>query len=198
MAQVDWMWLFVDTPSSAADTSLAFWQAVTATTPTPWRGDRDEFTTLRPDGEDAWFRFQRIDGPGGVHLNLDVADPATTIEEARARGATVLATRGTYNVMASPGGFVFCLTTTDRPRHVGTRRGVTSRADQVCLDIPATRYDEEVVFWAGLTGWHLGSSVVRPEFHWIETPPSQPVRMLLQRLDEATEDRVTAHLDLAV
>jgi len=73
--------------------------------------------------------------------------------------------------------------------------GHASLVDQICLDIPADRYDEECVFWAELTGWeqHTGS---RPEFRYLDRPAQIPLRLLLQRLDEPA-GQVRAHLDLA-
>lgn len=73
--------------------------------------------------------------------------------------------------------------------------GHRSIVDQVCLDIPAERYDAECDFWAELTGWPVVASR-SPEFQWLDVPDDQPLRVLLQRL-EAPDGPVRAHLDLA-
>ena len=59
---------------------------------------------------------------------------------------------------------------------------VTSLVDQVCIDIPPARYDEECAFWAEATGWELRAGS-RPEFRFLVRPEAMPLRILLQRLD---------------
>lgn len=210
MAHVDWTWLFVDAPAGRGDRSLAFWSAVTGTTPSTPRGDRDQFVTLRPPSGPAWLKHQRTrDGAGGVHVDLDVVDPTAVADRAVAMGATVTATvdvdpdSGTPGlvVLRSPGGFPLCLVRSAGDRgpvdRAGDRAGAARLADQVCLDIPPGLVDGEVAFWAALTGWESGSSVVREEFHWLETPLGHPVRVLLQRLDDPGDGVVRGHLDIA-
>jgi hypothetical protein len=66
--------------------------------------------------------------------------------------------------------------------------------DQVCIDIPRDRYDEECEFWAGLTGWELSER--HGEFRRLRRPAGQPLNILLQRLDDPGGP-VRAHLDLS-
>jgi hypothetical protein len=76
------------------------------------------------------------------------------------------------------------------PWHTGT-----SIADQVCIDIPASRLDSETAFWMQLTGWpHTPGRF--SEFTNLERPAGQPLRILLQRL-ESDDGPVRAHLDLS-
>jgi Glyoxalase-like domain len=72
-----------------------------------------------------------------------------------------------------------------------------SRADQLCLDIPASDFDRERSFWAALTGISPATGS-RPEFTVLPRPEGIPVRLLLQRRsDAAPGDRVTGHVDFA-
>jgi hypothetical protein len=98
--------------------------------------------------------------------------------------------------MASPAGLTFCFVT-----HPASRRPAPARwgdglslVDQVCLDVAPAAYDVECAFWEALTGFE-GSSARLPEFRRAVGPAAQPLRFLLQRLDD--EGSVGAHLDLA-
>ena len=165
----------------------------------PWRGPREEFTTLLPAGGDPWLKVQRVGGAGGVHLDLDVDVPLPeAAEEAVSLGAEVRADLGDVVVCASPGGFVFCLCPAGREGDpsVQVREGRSSLLDQVCLDIPSDRYDAETAFWSALTGWGLDPGEVRDEFSRLSVPPDLPLRVLLQRLDEP-DGPVRAHPDLS-
>ena len=73
--------------------------------------------------------------------------------------------------------------------------GTRSQVDQVCLDVPPTAYDVEVAFWQGLTGWDL-TEVNEREFERLQPPDEQPLRWLVQRLDD-DGGPVRAHLDLS-
>ncbi|MFZ2013579.1 MAG: VOC family protein [Nocardioides sp.] len=74
--------------------------------------------------------------------------------------------------------------------------GHRSRVDQVCLDIPQDRYEEECAFWSELTGWPVDDSKAYAEFRRLRIPDGTLMKVLLQRLDEPTGP-VRAHLDLA-
>ena len=69
-----------------------------------------------------------------------------------------------------------------------------SVADQVCLDIPPSRFDAEFAFWAAVTGWRQRPPRPDDEFARLTPGDDQPLQLLLQRLD-AEEDTVRAHLD---
>jgi hypothetical protein len=201
---VRWVWAFLDLPEEGFDEAVEFWRAVTRTTLSPWRGDRDQFATLVPTQGDAWVKVQRVGGAGGVHVDLDVDVPLPEARDhATSLGADVLSEvlddDGLLEVVVcrSPGGFVFCLTSwsPSEVTHGQVRAGQPSLLDQVCLDIPSDRYAAEVEFWSGLTGWRV-QQVDSPEFERLEWPPGLPLRFLLQRLDEASGP-VRAHVDLA-
>lgn len=101
--------------------------------------------------------------------------------------------------MASPGGLTFCFVTHPAavpPAPGAWPQGLRSAVDQVCLDIPASRYDAECVFWQQLTQWELRDSPGHAEFRRLVRPPEEPLHLLLQRLGDDT-DPVRAHLDLA-
>ncbi len=193
-----WISAFLDLPTTSFDPAVRFWAGVTGYRVSAPRGRHGEFVTLVPPDGDDFLRAQRVqDGPGGLHLDLHVADPHASAEGARHLGATVVADHG-YVVMRSPGGFPFCFVThaaATRPAPALREDGTSSLVDQVCLDMPGAAYDEECAFWEAVTGQqHV--NVDSPEFSRLVRRDGQPLQFLLQRLEE-TSGPVRAHLDLA-
>ncbi|ONH23249.1 VOC family protein [Pseudofrankia asymbiotica] len=175
-----WLTAFLDFPAEQFEREVAFWRAVTATTLSPSRGPTGEFATLVPADGDAFLRVQRLgDGPARVHLDVHRVGRE-------------------FEIRQSPGGFVFCEVgegESVRPKPVAWAGGHTSLVDQICLDIPAGRFDEECAFWAEETGWEVRATS-RPELRFLVRPAGIPLRILLQRLDEQ-DGPMRAHLDLA-
>jgi hypothetical protein len=162
------------------------------------RGERSEFATLLPDHGDSPLKVQAVGGPAGCHLDVHVADLADGLAAARALGAEVRSEEDGYTVMASPGGFAFCLVphpargVLPRP---GAWPGGRSAVEQLCFDIPSAAYDREADFWTAFTGFRRERG--QPdEFEDLLRPAWSPLRFLLQRLDDDAP-RATAHLDLA-
>jgi hypothetical protein len=196
MIDVRWVWLFLDTPRADARRSWAFWSQVTGWPLSATRGDDDEFATLVPPRGDPWVKVQAVaDGPGGIHLDLDVDDVAAAAVEAERLGATRIGAIGhEVVILRSPGGLTFCLT----PWHGDAeqvRDGADELVDQVCLDCPDDVHDTEVGFWGSLTGWPW-VDVDEPELSRLSRPDGIPLRLLFQRLGEPTGP-VRAHADLA-
>ena len=193
-----WISAFLDLPAASFAPATRFWGEVTGYRLSEPRGEHREFGTLVPQTGDDFLRVQRVqDGPGGLHLDLHVADPRASAEAAKHLGAGEVADRG-YVVMRSPGGFPFCFVTEVagvRPEPLVHDDGTASMVDQVCLDMPVAAYDEECAFWAAVTG-HEHVDVASPEFSRLVRPEGQPLQFLLQRLDEPN-GRVRGHLDLA-
>lgn len=176
---VRWLTAFLDFPAPVYDAGVAFWRAVTGFGLSAARGSAGEFATLLPPEGDAHLRVQRV-GSGEPRVHLDVHRVGQPFE-----------------VHRSPGGLAFCLVGEPGERRTAPADWGThaSAVDQVCLDIPSSRYDAECAFWADLTGWPVGE-VDRPEFRRLADPPGASMRVLLQRLDES-DGPVRAHLDLA-
>jgi hypothetical protein len=204
MTTVSWVTAFLDLPPDVHEAGTHFWSAVTGYAVSPPRGDHAEFTTLLPPVGDPFLKIQRTGAAGpsrpGLHLDLQVTSVAASADRAEGLGATV-AHRSEHGfvVLHSPGGFVFCFVHQDLSRRPWPTRWPQqheSVVDQVCLDIPAAGYDTECLFWSELTGWPVRRSVSRPEFRHLVRPDGIPIRLLLQRLGEATGP-VTGHLDLA-
>lgn len=196
--KVVWAWVFLDLPEEGFGEQLDFWQQVTRTSLSPWRGELEQFTTLLPADGDPWVKVQRVGDAGGVHIDLEVDDVTGASERALSLGAAVLADLGTLVVCRSPGGLAFCLVQAgpDGPARQ-VRGGQPSLLDQVCLDIPADRYAAELTFWTRLTGW----TRPRPEPDGsgllpLTRPGGIPLRLLTQRLGDA-DGPVAAHIDLA-
>jgi hypothetical protein len=199
-----WASAFLDFPASSFTRGVVFWREVTGFGLSPSRGLHQEFATLVPPTGDDYLRVQRVqDGPGGIHVDLHVADPRASADQAIALGATRVAAPDMENhghaVLRSPGGLTFCLVTqpaSRRPPPASWSNGDRSQVDQVCLDIPSSGYAEECGFWSALTGWELMASPARPEFSALVRPAGIALRFLLQRLEEPS-GTVRAHLDLA-
>jgi Glyoxalase-like domain len=191
---VRWLTVFLDFPAGSFGAGVAFWREVTGSTLSPFRGAAEEFATLLPPSGDAYLRVQRTaDGSGGHHLDLHVDPAVASVEQAAERavalGARVRHRSGGLVISASPGGFTFCLV---RWHGEGTVPGPVrldgagaSRADELCLDIPARTFERERSFWTALTGWE-GHDGARS---------AQPVRLELRRA--GPDDRVTGHLAFA-
>lgn len=199
-----WVSAFLDlAPGGTEDgmeRGLSFWSAVTGYAVSARRGETDQFATLVPPDGDDYLRVQRLDeGAARVHLDLHVADPQVAAIAAVDAGAHVLVRHEAgYVVLRSPGGLVFCFVSHParrRPAAATWPDGTRSAVDQVCLDIPPSAYDVEVGFWQTVTGWDR-SDLAEPEFERLEPPDEQPLRWLVQRLDDG-DGAVSAHLDLS-
>lgn len=198
MSGLGWVTAFLDTAEERADAAEVFWSRVTGHVVSPRRGRREEFATLLPRDGDAYLRVQRVvqSPPGGLHLDLHADDVEAFALRAEGLGATASYLEAGYVVCGSPGGMTFCVVGHPgerRPAPASWRSG-RSQVDQVCLDVPPSSWSTEVDFWAALTGW--AAQPQQREFRRLQVPDAQPLRVLLQRLDEE-QPCVTGHLDLA-
>ena len=186
-----WIQVFLDVPAADLEPAVAFWSAVTGGTPSERRGEDGQFLTLLPAAGSAYVKVQAVDGPAGVHLDLDSTDRDAAVARAAGLGATHAWTYHDVEVVRSPGGFTFCHTLVDGDPSL-VRDGSTI-LDQVCLDIPAAHWHAEVAFWAALTGREPQVGAL-PQF--VRLVEDGRLRLLLQRLDEP-DGPVRAHPDLA-
>ncbi|NDL60603.1 VOC family protein [Phytoactinopolyspora mesophila] len=199
---VHWLVAFIDRPEASFAAATDFWLEVTGSTLSSFRGEHKEFATILPPEGDAYLRVQRVtDGPGGSHLDLLVDDMTAMAAHAQRLGARPVRELADVIVMHSPAGFAFCLAShnaeSSRPGPVSLGAGPHTIVDQLCIDVPRTRFESECAFWTELTGWPLRPGS-RPEFSYLERPPAMPLRLLLQRTDIAAPGaRALAHLDLA-
>jgi hypothetical protein len=193
-----WMTVFLDFRADAFEQGVAFWREVTGCGLSSFRGPTKDFATLLPSSGDAYLRVQRLlSGGGGCHLDLHTA--AGSLEEEADR-AVALGARvrhreaGELIIADSPGGFTFCFVRWDGERFVPPDG--SSRVDTLCLDVPPTRFDAECAFWSALTGGDARPAPVAG-FTSLKGPAGMPVRLLLQRLDDAAPgQRVRAHVDV--
>ncbi|HLT61456.1 MAG TPA: VOC family protein [Microlunatus sp.] len=195
---ISWLTAFLDCPGPAFAETVRFWQRATGSGLSAYRGDQGEFATLIPPDGDPYLRTQLIEsGTAGSHLDLHVTDVFRAGLRAQDLGARITREEPGLIVAVSPGGFPFCLVSHHGERIRSLPYGRPgSLVDQLCLDIPEPRYDEEARFWSELTGWrHRPGS--RPEFGYLARPPDQPLRILLQRTGDPAAAPVRAHLDLA-
>jgi Glyoxalase-like domain len=196
---ITWVTAFLDSPPETAEVSERFWLDVTGYRLSPRRGDRDEHATLLPPDGDAYLKVQRVGQsvPGGLHLDLHTADVRGLAARVEELGGSASHHVLGYVICGSPGGLTFCLV-----GHPGRQRpsprpwpGGRSLVDQVCLDVPPSRWASERAFWGELTGWSW-TDAGSAEFERLVRPADVPLAFLLQRLDDE-QPSVTAHLDLA-
>ena len=200
---VTWLTAVLVTPRTArGEASVAFWQQVTGWRLSPRRGAARELATLVTDEADAVLRVQDVTGEAaGVHLDVHVDDLGSTTDAAVALGGRIVEALSALTVVHSPGGMPFCLTPGGsegaRPAPVRGASGRLSLVDQVCLDVPAERIDDELTFWSGVTGWPRRAGRL-PAFAYLERPQALPLRLLFQQLQSGPAGvRTRAHLDLA-
>ena len=195
---VRWVTAFLDLPASSFDAGVRFWSRITGYELSPPRGAAGEFATLLPPQGDPFLRVQRVgSSQPGCHLDLHVDDLDERREIAVRGGARVVGGEPGLVVLRSPGGLPFCLVEAGaesaRPPAPGPA-GQEALVDQLCLDIPVERFDEEADFFAELTGWERRPGSL-PEFDHLVRPPAMPLRLLLQRIGDTGD--VRAHLDWA-
>jgi hypothetical protein len=198
-AEITWITAFLDTTGDAADAVESFWCQVTGYRLAERRGERGEFATLLPDEGDPHLTVQTVGRPvpGGLHLDLHTGDVDALVARAEQLGASSCAADG-YVVCRSPSGLTFCAVghPAESIAPPASWPDGRSKVDQVSIDVPPSRWEEECRFWADLTGWELvaaGSS----EYRRLRRPAGLAVQLLLQRLDDEPVHGVAAgHLDL--
>jgi hypothetical protein len=196
---ITWFTAFLDLPAARFDEGVRFWSDVTGYQVSPRRGEREEFATLVSDQGDPHLKVQAVEGPPGCHLDVHMTDVASGVDVARDLGAEVRREHDGWTVMASPGGFLFCVVphpTSGVLVPPASWPSGRSSVEQVCIDAPPAAYDREADFWTAFTGFQRERGEPN-EFENLNRPPWSPFRFLLQRLDSDEAGRTTAHLDLA-
>ena len=196
---VPWLHAFVDVPADRVDAARAFWSAVTGWPPgEPWPG-HPEFVSLVPPSGAPYLHVQRIGGPPRVHLDL-LGSLTGDVPRLAELGAQPGAVGDGWRVMTSPAGLPFCVCEEawphERPSAVAWPGGHRARLVQLCVDVPADRYDAELGFWRAATGW-ADQPVSSPEFSRLVHRSQSPLALLVQRLgDDDGGTHARAHLDL--
>lgn len=193
-----WVHLFLDVPRARWQEAVGFWSAATGWATSPSRGEDGQFVTLVPQEGDPWLKMQALDGTEPrIHLDLDAGDREAALERSVSLGASPAWTYEDVPVMRSPGGLLFCHTLTEGPATGFARTDHDRVLDQVCIDIPPSRWEQEIGFWASITGRTLEEART-PDFVRLADPdPHGGLRILLQRLAD-DEGEVRAHPDFAV
>jgi hypothetical protein len=196
---VRWVTAFLDMAPVRAEQTESFWVRVTGYHLSPRRGEHGEFASLLPPDGDPHLKVQTVvqSSPGGLHVDLHTDDVSALATKAEALGANASHLDAGYVVCRSPGGMTFCVV--DHPGFraatPATWPGGRSIVDQVCLDIPPSRWEAECRFWADLTGWELVDENPVDEFRRLRRPEGLAIQFLLQRLDDE-QPLVVGHLDL--
>ncbi|WP_153502725.1 VOC family protein [Cumulibacter manganitolerans] len=191
---IRWYTALIDLPAADLEATTAFWAGATGYARSE-RDDRHLTRLLRPDG-DPYLAIRPSDvAHSRVHIDLHVDDVAAYADRAVALGATRTAGADHAAVMRSPGGLGFRLgpeaaSTVPPP---ATFRGVRSRVNQVCIDVPAALWSSESDFWSGLIERPY-RQLTRATFRLLQDDPRFPLRILLQR--DSRLRQVAAHLDV--
>lgn len=197
--EVRWVTALLDTTRDHAARTEAFWSRVTGYQLAARRGSNDELASLLPPEGDPHLGVQTVEqpSPGGVHVHLHTHDVRALAARGAQLGASVRHLDAGHAVAESPGGMRFCVVDhpASRAARPGTWPGGRSMVDQVCVDIPPSRWEEECRFWAALTGWPLVDQDPDDEFRRLQRPEGLAIQFLLQRLDDE-EPSVVGHLDL--
>ena len=198
---IRWLTAVLDVPAHRFEPDRRFWEGATAMKAAATKPGREDLTTLVPDTGDAYLAMRHASAEhSGCRLVLHVDDPGGVPEQVVGLGGRVERNDHWAMSLRSPAGLHFGITAcgdeSRRPRPAAWPAGQRSLVDQVCIDIPPGRFDIECDFWAQITGSeHRPGN--RPEFRYLPRPPEMPLRLLLQRLDDAPLDAARAHLDLA-
>lgn len=195
-----WLHVFLDVPPDQAAVSSRFWSAALGwPVGEPWP-DHPEFRDFVPSDGDPYLHQQVGNHQPRVHVDLEVADQASTVERLTALGATPAGPPRSWTPLTSPGGFPFCVVTRRehvRPAPLSWPAGRTGLV-QICVDSPTDLHDREVAFWRSALDWRWADGE-HPEFAGkLYPPPGSTVQLLFQRLgpDDAGST-VRAHIDLA-
>lgn len=176
-----WLTAFVDVPADRHGAALAFWCGVTGYDVSAPRGEHGQFVTLLPATDDPQLRVQRIDyGAAGIHLDLHHPEQE-------------------FRVLRSPAGFAYCEVSeplSEPPAPTSWPGGHRSLVDQVCIDVSASRFEEECTFWSERTGCAILEFPTAPEFRALKRPAGQPIRILLQRVEDE-RPLATGHFDIS-
>jgi hypothetical protein len=196
--EIGWLNAVIDLPADRFDEAGRFWSEVTATRFGEIHPDHDEFIHLLPAAGDMHLELQRLNsGPGRVHLDLVVRDIPAWTGRAEAFGARLVAAPG-HSVLETPGGVPFCIVpySTESTKAPVIDPAAPHSADQLCLDVPHDRFDDDVEFWSRLTGWKINPAQL-PEFRSFAQPDHLPIRLLIQQLGSDDTGGPRSHLDIS-
>lgn len=192
-----WLHVVLDVP--ALEPSATFWAAALGwPLGEPWP-DHPELRSFTPPDGDAYIHLQLVDGPAGLHLDLEVDD----VDAERARlgglGATPVRRTAAWSTVRSPGGLDLCLLPArprTRPGAVVGPSGTARRLVQVCLDLPPRLVEVDAAFWRAVLPWRE-VVIDDPEFLGRRVPPpGHPLQVLMQRLGDDDGGSTRVHLDL--
>src|SRR5882762_4648445 len=135
-----WAWSFIDRPERMFEESARFWTAITGTTLSARRGDRDEFATLLSAGgdDDASVKMPGVLTGNGAHIALEFDDFEGAVARVAGLGGAVVERESQWAYVTSPSGYALCVTAWHGARRVArpfvAPDGTRSRLDQVCID----------------------------------------------------------------
>ena len=102
---LDRIQVIVDLPGQSVGAGTTFWSAALGwRAGAPWP-DHPEFVTFEPPRGTAYVSRQQVDGPPGIHLDLEVADLDRSLDQLVALGARKVRATGDWRTLTSPGGF---------------------------------------------------------------------------------------------
>lgn len=196
---IRWLTAVLDVAAGDYKADVRFWSAVTAATAARGGSRPEQSTALVPEVGDAYLAVAPVDSHSGCHLEIHTNDPGRLADKAASLGARLEPSPSALTGLCSPAGLRFHALAWNgqcrRPPPRSWSAGQRSLVDQLCIDVPPEDFDAECNFWAALTGWdHRAGGA---GFRYLPRPPDIPLRLLLQRLDDAHSGPARSHLDLA-
>ncbi len=192
-----WLHVVLDVPD--LEPTATFWAAALGwPLGAPWP-DHPELRSFTPPDGDTYVHLQQVDGPSGLHLDLEVDDPDAERDRLVTLGATLERRTDDWQTLRSPGGLALGLLQArnrTRPAAVPGPGGTRRRLVQVCLDLPPRLAEVDAAFWRAALPWRE-VPVDDPEFLGRRVPPAgHPLQVLLQRLGDDDGGPTRLHLDL--
>ena len=83
-----------------------------------------------------------------MHLDLEASDPAATVAHLEAAGATRVGEGAGGPVLRDPAGLLLCVCGSGDAEELADTRSGVSWLDRVVLDLPRSRHDAALRFWA--------------------------------------------------
>jgi len=141
---MSWVHAVVDAPAGERDDVAAFWGRVLGwPVGEPWEG-HPELASFEPPTGTPYLHLQRIDGPAGLHLDVESENPDQTVALAVDLGAEPVRVTDRWHTLRSPGGLPFCV-----------------------LRTAEHEPPDPVAFWLALLpgrGWHVLGDVIGRRF----------------------------------
>lgn len=206
MRAVRWISAHLETPIEAAQVRERFWSHITGTA----LGNDVDQTGSRPflpENGAPYLGSRTTHGHlSTVEVQLHAKSLPALLADAGRAGGRVVDVLGASAIVRSPGGLLWRAVVWSGQKRIPAPvkvspslfegHAVATRADQIALTVPASRFEEEVEYWSTLLGWKVIDAAY-PAYVML-VGKDMPMRILLRRdtmIDAG--DGIEANLDVA-